>query len=218
MSKSNNVSSSKAKETRINNKKEGTVAKRTRNFATVVYPDSAPEDWQETLSGHFIPTFISPLHDKDKNPTGEDKKPHYHIMIMFDNVKTNEQAKAIFDLIGGVGCEVVNSIRGYARYLCHLDNPEKVQYPTDQVRALGGADYFRVIDLPTDRYEIIAQMMDYIDLHNVYDVRTLMRYARNERPDWYRSLCDNSMLVIKEYLKSAYWADHTDLDGEKVGK
>ncbi len=44
MSKSNNVSSAKAKETRINNKKEGAAAKRTRNFATVVYPDSAPED------------------------------------------------------------------------------------------------------------------------------------------------------------------------------
>lgn len=47
---------------------------------------------------------------------------------MFDGVKTIEQAKDLFEQIGGVGCEKVNSIRGYARYLCHLDNPEKAQY------------------------------------------------------------------------------------------
>lgn len=195
-------------------KKSG--SKRTRNFATVVYPESAPSDWQELLSSQLVPTFISPLHDKDTNPTGEKKKDHYHVIIMFDSVKTIEQATDMFRLIGGVGCEVVNSLRGYARYLCHLDNPEKEQYSPDDVRALGGADYFSIIGLPTDRYEIVGEMMDYIDSHSVYDVRTLMRYARLERPDWFRALCDNSMMVIKEYLKSAYWADHTDLDSDKV--
>ena len=38
---------------------------RTRNFATVVYPESAPDDWQEILSQQFVPAFISPLHDKE---------------------------------------------------------------------------------------------------------------------------------------------------------
>ena len=91
---------------------------RTRNYATVVYPESAPENWKEILTDFFIPAFISPLHDKDINPGGEPKKPHYHVIIMFDSVKTTEQAKAVFEQIGGVGCEVIGSIRGYTRYLC----------------------------------------------------------------------------------------------------
>ena len=62
---------------------------RTRNFATVVYPESAPENWQDILVEQFVPAFISPLHDKDINPTGEIKKEHYHILIMFDSVKTD---------------------------------------------------------------------------------------------------------------------------------
>ena len=60
---------------------EKTSNKRFRNFATVVYPESAPEGWQETLSEQFVPAFISPLHEKDINPTGEPKKPHYHVLI-----------------------------------------------------------------------------------------------------------------------------------------
>ena len=99
-------------------------SRRTRNFATVVYPESSILNWREVLQEQFVPCFISPLHDQDVNPTGEAKKPHYHVLIMFDSVKTVEQARDIFLKIGGVGCEIVNSLRGYARYLCHLDNPE----------------------------------------------------------------------------------------------
>lgn len=185
-------------------KKKG-GAGRTRNFATVVYPESAPENWQEILSAEFVPSFISPLHDKDKDPTGEEKKAHYHVLIMFDSVKTNDQANDIFAKIGGVGCEKVNSIRGYARYLCHLDNPEKAQYNQDEVRCLGGADYFATIGLPTDKYKAIKEMIEFCNENGIISYSDLLEYCSVERFDWFRVLCDNGTVVIKEYLKSKSW-------------
>lgn len=178
---------------------------RTRNYACVVYPDSAPKDWIEILTGCFIPALISPLHDNDVNPGGEVKKAHYHVILMFDSVKTSEQAKDIFDKIGGVGCEKVNSIRGYSRYLCHLDNPEKAQYDTASVRSLCGADYSSIIGLPTDKYKAIGEMIDYCKEHNVYSYSELLEYCRETHFDWFRVLCDNGTVVIKEYLKSRSW-------------
>lgn len=178
---------------------------RTRNFATVVYPESAPVDWVDILTSQFIPSFISPLHDKDINPGGESKKPHYHVILMFDSVKTVDQAKTIFDLIGGVGCEVVNSIRGYARYLCHLDNPEKHRYNPEDVKSLSGADYYSCCNLAIDRYKVIQDILDYCELYNVISYRELLMYCRTERFDWFRVLCDNGTYVIKEYLKSKKW-------------
>lgn len=175
---------------------------RTRNYATVVYPESAPEGWQNTLAEQCIPAFISPLHDKDVNPTGEAKKPHYHVMIMFENVKTREQAMEIFDLIGGVGCEVVNSIRGYARYLCHMDNPDKVQYNTEDVHALAGADYADIIGLAIDKYKALGEMLDYCDEYGVNNIGDLIMYCRQERFDWFRVLCDSGIYILKEYMKS----------------
>lgn len=185
------------------------MASRTRNYATVVYPDSAPDNWQEILTQQFVPAFISPLHDQDNNPTGEIKKAHYHVIIMFEGVKTLEQASAIFDQIGGVGCEIVQSIRGYARYLCHLDNPDKAQYPTDQVIALCGADYMGVIGLPIDRYKVIGEMIDYCEDNKIYSYARLLKYARMERFDWFRILCDSGTVVMREFLKSQYWTDST---------
>lgn len=182
--------------------------KRTRNFATVVYPDSAPTDWQDILAQQFVPAFISPLHDKDLNPTGELKKAHYHVIIMYDSVKTIEQASELFSLIGGVGCEIVQSQRGYARYLCHLDNPEKYKYKQEDVICLSGADYPSVIGLAIDKYKAIGEMIDYCEENCIISYSELLKYCRLNRFDWFRVLCDNGTVVMKEYLKSKSWTEY----------
>ena len=115
--------------------------KRTRNWATVVYPESAGENWVDKLKALIVPALISPLHDKDTNADGTAKKNHYHVMVLFDGVKTQEQARDVFDEIAGVGAEPIKSVRAYARYLCHMDNPEKAQYDVSDVQTLGGVDY-----------------------------------------------------------------------------
>lgn len=181
------------------------TVKRTRNYATVVYPDSAPLDWQEKLADFFVPAFISPCHDLDINPYGEPKKPHYHVMIMYDSVKTIEQAKEIIESIGGVGVEVVNSVRGYARYLCHLDNPEKIQYDKGFVKCLYGADYEDTIGLALDRYIAIREMISFCIDTGTVSYSDLFEYAMHNRQDWFRVLCDNGTVVVKEYLKSKSW-------------
>lgn len=179
---------------------------RTRNFGCVVYPESAPDGWQEILAEKLIPAFISPLHDKDIDPQGQPKKAHYHVVLMFDSVKTIDQAKEVFAMIGGVGCEVVQSVRGYARYLCHLDNPEKAQYRQDGVRALCGADYVGTIGLATDKYVALGEMQDFCDRYDIVSFYVLAKYARANRPDWHRILCDCGAVFMREYLQSRKWS------------
>lgn len=178
---------------------------RTRNYGCVVYPESAPENWQVILAEQCVPAFISPLHDRDIDPQNQPKKPHYHVMLMFEGVKSPDQAKEIFKRIGGVGCEVVNSIRGYARYLCHLDNPEKAQYSTDDVRSLGGADYTAIIGLVSDKYKAIREMIAWCKENDIFSYAELLDYCACCNDGWFRVLCDNGTMVIKEYLKSREW-------------
>lgn len=185
--------------------KKTNVSARYRNFATVVYPDSAPAEWQEALSEAHIPAFISPLHDRDVNPNGEAKKAHYHVMVMFEGKKSIEQVREIFDTIGGVGVEVINTLRGYARYLCHLDNPEKARYEPERVTSLCGADYASCIGLPTDKYKCISEIIEFCKDNEIFSFCDLMDYCRAERFDWFRVLCDSGAYVVKEYLKSRKW-------------
>lgn len=190
-------------------------SRRSRNFACVVYEDSAPSAWQQILQDHFVPAFVSPLHDQDIDPQDQPKKPHYHVMLMFDALKSVDQAKEVFASIGGVGCEYVESVRGYARYLCHLDNPEKFPYDPDLVRCFAGADYRNIIGLITDKYKAVSEMMQYCRIEKIRSYSQLMDYAAVQRNDWFRSLCDNSSFVMSQYLRGLEWEDKKKEEEER---
>lgn len=185
---------------------------RSRTWATVVYNDSATPNWQDILREMAIPCFISPYHDKDLNPDKTPKKPHWHVLFMFDGVKSKEQIKEICDILCSVGQENVGSTRGYARYLCHLDNPEKAQYSLNEVIALGGADYREVIGLPSDKYIAIDEMMDFCDKYNINSLYVLMNYARRHREDWKRVLTDSGAYIMREWLTSRKWSIENNCD------
>lgn len=184
-------------------KKDGTG--RTRNFAFLVYPESAPPNWLEILDDAHCPAFVSPLHDRDINPDGNPKKPHYHVMLIFDSVKTIAQAQEIRDSIAGVGWEKIASQRGYIRYLCHLDNPEKAQYSQDDIKCFGGLDYFSMVTLPTDVDAMLDDMTRYIDKYQVYSFRRFCSYCRDKNKAWSYVLKHSGAYYIKEYIKGLAW-------------
>lgn len=177
---------------------------RTRNWATIVYPDSenTPANWLEVLGELCIPCLVSPLHDMDKNADGEFKKPHFHVLFLFDGVKSRQQVEILIRMIGGVGCEAVASSRGYARYLCHLDNPEKAQYNRQFVRAFAGVDYDDIISLPSDNLLILSEILDFCEDNDIVDFYRLIMYARYEKPDWYRLLTGGYTVFITNFLRS----------------
>ena len=78
-------------------KKARTIDERTRNWTFLVYPESAPENWRDILDEEHIQWVESPLHDKDDNANGEQKKPHWHILLLFEGNKSYEQVKELTD-------------------------------------------------------------------------------------------------------------------------
>ena len=68
---------------------------RVRLWATVVYPESAPDNWLTILRDLMIPCYVSPLHDKDFNADKTPKKAHYHVMLVFEGKKSRAQIEEI---------------------------------------------------------------------------------------------------------------------------
>lgn len=192
--------------------------KRTRNFVAIGYPESLVPDWIEKLSETHIPFVISPLHDKDTNPNGETKKEHYHIMLLYDAPHTYEQAQEIFDMIGATKCEIVNSTRGQARYLCHLDNQEKYQYSISDVKCLNGVDYQSLIELPSDNWQAVREMIAFIKENNIIAYSDLLEYASIHKESWFKCLLEKNTMVIVEYIKSRTWKVQHGMynEGDKV--
>lgn len=188
---------------------------KTRNYAFIVYPDSAPKNWIEILKSLAIAMFISPLHSPVINTNDEhERKKHYHVVIMFDGPKTITQALKISELVNGSHAIRLESLRGYARYICHLDNPEKEQFPDylNNVISLAGADYYDVISLVTDKYIVLEEIRGFIEKYDIYSFYLLAKYAAQYKESWNRILTDKSTLYIKNYLSSRAWSKDTGQD------
>ena len=60
-----------------------TVVK-SRVWTFIFYPDSAPADWRDIMLQSGLKIAVSPLHDRDFTDDGKSKKPHYHVIAMWD--------------------------------------------------------------------------------------------------------------------------------------
>ena len=179
---------------------------RARGWACIVYPESAPEGWIEALKEGHIQTLISPLHDSDVTAEGEPKKPHYHVLAMFENPTTEKAARALFERAGVTAPpEAISSIKAYARYLVHLDDHDKHRYSESDVTELCGAIWGAVaLDEGEERDRILTEIEDWLDDQGVISYRALCRYARKERPEWSRVIRSSTM-HLTAYVKSAAW-------------
>ena len=88
--------------------------------------------------------------------------------------------------------------------MCHLDEKEKHRYNIDEVMEFYGADYISLIQNKSDKYEIIAEIIEYCEKNKLVAFYEVVDYARKEKPDWFRVLCDSSY-IIEKYLKSYAW-------------
>lgn len=72
--------------------------------------------------------YIYVIHDEDLDDNNNLKKPHIHLILSFDYVKSYR--KLISDLeLDEKFIQSVENIKTTSRYLLHLDNSNKHQYP-----------------------------------------------------------------------------------------
>lgn len=190
---------------KVNNKK-------TRGYALVIYPESLPKNFIERINDLHMQCLLSPLHDKDMDPNGQPKKPHYHLMLLFDGPQTEKRAKEVFQEVTGVEVpyvEQLNSIPGMARYLCHLDNPEKYQYPKFEVQEFGGARYLELIEKVADNMEILSRIFDIIEEEDIFSYRKLIQNLKSQ-PDLFRIATQSNTLAISTYLRARQWDREND--------
>ena len=177
---------------------------RTRNWSIIVYPESAPENWRAILDESHIEWIESPLHEFDTNPTGEVKKPHYHVLLLFGGVKSYDQVCEFIKPLNGPIPQRCHNARAMVRYFAHLDNPDKFQYSVGDIIPHGGVDIAELLKPSTsERYTMIKEMCEYVGANNITDFYELMDYAMDNQFDtWWPLLCDSSAYIVNQYIKS----------------
>lgn len=181
-------------------------SKRTRQWSFICYPESAPENWKEIIKATHIKTAISPLHDKDLNPTGDEKKPHWHVMFEFESLKSYDQVREITLMLNSSRPQQVHSPIGMIRYFIHKDNPEKHQYNWEDIIVYNGFDLDKYDSYTESEIDyIIADITQFIDDNTITEYADLISITRdkenNHFDDWYRIIRKNT-LFFNSYISS----------------
>ena len=122
------------------------TAGRPKNYALVVYPEDLPADlqvddkWIDVLKGMGHKLVVSPYHDRDVNPDGSKKKPHYHVLLQGGRlwVRFADLKDLVKNDFKGKGVAVpqkCSNTDGLKRYMTHIDNPDMLfSYMLSSVR------------------------------------------------------------------------------------
>lgn len=175
-----------------------------RSWAFVMYPESMPDNWFDILQQTGLPFAISPLHDKDLDPTGESKKSHYHVITYYDNPTTLKNVKEnVCDLVNATIPIKLENIRGMYRYHLHLDNPDKYQYDDRDrifINSFDSNEVNKLTETEIDKLKFEIQIL--IDTENILEYSKLMkRLATDDLFELWR-VASKHTLFFKSYLDS----------------
>ena len=174
-----------------------------RNWAFVLYPESAPSDWREQLQLTGLTCAISPLHDKDLDPTGEIKKAHYHIIICYSGPTSFNVVKKLTDSLKQPIPIPLEQVRGMYRYHIHLDNPDKFQYDDKERTFINGfniSDFNELTRSEVHKYKIKIQEM--IREYQIYEYGQLMDMLLDNDLLTEHEIASNNTYFFDRYISS----------------
>lgn len=183
-----------------------------RNFAFMMYQDSFNPGFHNVLARTEEKIFYI-YHDKDTLEHKTLKKPHYHVLVMFENSRSIATAERIAKECGCANnkIEIIRKAYVYARYLCHLDQPDKHLYKTDEVTSLNGANYEEFIsskaNKKNNKIKIIKEISNFIRKNSIDFYSDFVDYCCMYNDEWLEFLTTYSGKWIKEYIKSRTFAE-----------
>lgn len=187
----------------MSDKKSSNKNFKKRNWAFVLYPESAPDNWIEQLQKTGLQCAISPLHDKDLDPTGEQKKAHFHIIATYSGPTSFNVVKALTESLNCPIPQALEQVRGYYRYLTHKDNPDKYQYDGNDIRTLNGFNISDFIELSKSEVnEIKRSLQKLIRERDIIEYATLMDYLLDTTSFLEYDVASSNTYFFDKYIAS----------------
>lgn len=181
------------------------VVEKGRDWTFLIYPESAPKNWREILDETHMRWVESPLHDKDTNADGEIKKAHWHILLSSDGPVTLQVVEKIIKPLNSPTPKKVGSSKGLVRYMAHLDNPEKYQYPVDEIIGHNGADVASYFELSmTNKLSLMKDIVKYIFDEQIDNYADFLMIAIETSDDWFNIAINHNTLAINKMI-DAVW-------------
>lgn len=179
------------------------INKKARSWTWIVYEEQIESVRKWLESAPDISWAMSPKHDRDKLPTGEPKKPHWHLVLAWNGPVTFNYACNISSELKLPIPQSVRNTRTMVRYFLHLDEDpkEKARYERKDIVSGGGFEVDSFLALSKSEQEEeekkfvrdILNKIAELDLQEFYEVTN---YVISEMPDKWIYFKKNSYILL----------------------
>nr|WP_030004205.1 replication protein [Mycoplasma mycoides]AAA98481.1 hypothetical protein [Mycoplasma mycoides] len=189
-----------------------------RNWTLLVYPDSAPENWKEILDQNGV-EYFGALHDKDVNPDGTIKKPHYHIVLAYSGPTTFNNVKTLCNTLNSPKPLPLDGVGGMWRYMTHKDNPEKYQYDDSIIFTGNGFDISNYKELTKKEIsDIKLGLIDIIKNKQITEYSTFIDVVSNLGNIDVFDVASKNTIFFTSYINSFRFKLREEMEQEKYTK
>lgn len=175
-----------------------------RNWAFILYPESAPANWREQIQETGLEACISPLHNKDiDNDTKEIKKAHYHVILCYNGPTSYNVVNSVCKSLNCSNAKALESVKGYYRYLTHMDNPEKYQYDKKDIEYINNFNVLNYFELTkTEISEHKRNIQQIIRNKDITEYCDLLDFLIDENLFEELDVAMNNVILFNSYIKS----------------
>ena len=174
-----------------------------RNWAFVLYPESAPENWREVLEETGLQCAISPLHEFDVDPTGEVKKAHYHVILCYSGPTSFNVVNQLTHSLNQPIPQALEAVRGYYRYLTHKDNPDKFQYDEKDITTLNGFNILDYVEMTRSELNAIKfRLTALIREHGFTEYKDFINFVMEQGVAEEFDVASGNTLYFNSYIRS----------------
>lgn len=185
---------------------------RARVWTFITYPDSLPTNFLSFIEDDLLVPFVmSPIHDQDLADEGKGwngtryKKPHYHNMVMFTNVKSYKQVVDMVRPLGAGHVSQVHSTQAMVRYFIHADHKQKAQYRKEDIKTFNGADLDNLFEKNDQEINgILKKMIELINDNDIDEYSQFINLCLTEEyfNDFFPLASGKYQFFILNYIKS----------------
>lgn len=167
-----------------------------KTWTFLIYPDSAPDDWDLIFEDLHVSGAYSMVHDPDK----DGGKPHIHAILEFGSNMGIETVKRLIEPFHSPTPFLVYDKPRMYRYLSHLDEKDKKHYDPNDVTYFN-VPYWEYINTQGGISDTMNDICDWINKNECSSFKELYNHALFTNNLNWMSFISTHVFFFNSFLK-----------------
>lgn len=146
-----------------------------RGFCFIIYPEANPNHKTALDKLRAEYDYLAMLHDNDLKDDGTKKEPHYHCIVQFKHPRYLSAVSTALGVEPNL-FRKLEKFDSYARYMTHMDDPDKAQYDYQMFEGPLRDKAEGAIIGKEDECERVLRILDLLD--SIESVLTMKQFVR----------------------------------------